>query len=290
MKTIQNCDLRFRFQCPKKWDALLPTSNPDVRGCEACARLVYFCKDEAQATEHAKQGHCIAVLAPIAGQPHRLPLAPDADEAGRALLEIDANLLCLIPRDVALKHQVLPLRRSGASLELAMANPSDLFAMDDVAFLTGFRVIPVSAPADSLREAILHHYEEQPEVLLGVMDTGPESEPEPEPEDKEDSSPVARLVRLILANATKKQVERVIFKGDDKSFSVWFERGDSSEEEMKPPRKLWPPVLARLKQITGMQGAPPGHLRAGEAREGAADFSVHLLAEDDLFYVILERV
>ncbi|MFL5330116.1 MAG: TIGR02996 domain-containing protein [Gemmataceae bacterium] len=58
---IENCELEFEFQCPKKWDQLAPTRDAFVRHCEACDRLVHFCSDINVAVAHAQNGECVAV-------------------------------------------------------------------------------------------------------------------------------------------------------------------------------------------------------------------------------------
>jgi uncharacterized protein (TIGR02996 family) len=58
---IENCELQFEFQCPKRWDKLRPTIRDDVRFCDACQQAVYFCRSVSEARDHAWQGHCVAV-------------------------------------------------------------------------------------------------------------------------------------------------------------------------------------------------------------------------------------
>jgi uncharacterized protein (TIGR02996 family) len=58
---VENCDLRFEFLCPRKWEELRPTEDAAVRSCDACKQNVYHCRSLREAREHARQGHCIAV-------------------------------------------------------------------------------------------------------------------------------------------------------------------------------------------------------------------------------------
>jgi uncharacterized protein (TIGR02996 family) len=58
---IENCESRFIFQCPERWDRLAPTKVAGVRFCEACRDRVYYCRSIKEAKEHATQGHCVAV-------------------------------------------------------------------------------------------------------------------------------------------------------------------------------------------------------------------------------------
>jgi uncharacterized protein (TIGR02996 family) len=58
---IENCDSRFLFKCPERWDNLAPTKVAAVRFCDACSERVYYCHTIEEAREHAKNGHCVAV-------------------------------------------------------------------------------------------------------------------------------------------------------------------------------------------------------------------------------------
>src|ERR1700754_4594089 len=74
------------------------------------------------------------------------------------LFSIDQSVLRLIPQEVAQKHSVLPLSKVGATLTLAMADPTNVFAMDDIKFMTGLNVEPVIASEASLQIAITKYY------------------------------------------------------------------------------------------------------------------------------------
>jgi len=73
--------------------------------------------------------------------------------------EADPTIIKIIPAETARKYQVLPLSRSGAVLTIAMADPTNVFAMDDIKFMTGFKVEPVVVPEHALEEAINRHYD-----------------------------------------------------------------------------------------------------------------------------------
>src|SRR5258705_11504091 len=72
--------------------------------------------------------------------------------------EIDPAVIKLIPSDTAQKYQILPLSRAGATLTIAMTDPTNVFAMDDIKFMTGYNVEPVVASESSLEEAIEKYY------------------------------------------------------------------------------------------------------------------------------------
>ncbi|HJU94257.1 MAG TPA: type IV-A pilus assembly ATPase PilB [Pyrinomonadaceae bacterium] len=85
------------------------------------------------------------------------------------LFSIDPSVLSLIPQEVAQKHSVLPLSRVGATLTLAMVDPTNVFAMDDVKFMTGLNVEPVVVAEGSVQQAIAKYYGTSREIELASM-------------------------------------------------------------------------------------------------------------------------
>src|SRR5262250_1524022 len=87
------------------------------------------------------------------------------------LFQIDDSVLRLIPQEVAQKHSVLPLSRVGATLTLAMVDPTNVFAMDDVKFMTGLNVEPVVVAEASIQQAIAKYYGTSREIELASVST-----------------------------------------------------------------------------------------------------------------------
>ena len=75
-----------------------------------------------------------------------------------AYFEVDPSVIKLIPVETARKYQILPLSRVGSSLTVAMVDPTNVFALDDIKFMTGFIIEPVVASESSIEEAIKKHY------------------------------------------------------------------------------------------------------------------------------------
>src|SRR5581483_188701 len=74
-------------------------------------------------------------------------------------IEIDPETLRLVPTAIALKYEILPVKRIGGTLTLAMADPTNVFALDDIAFMTNLQILPVVAPQAAIRKAIERYYE-----------------------------------------------------------------------------------------------------------------------------------
>src|ERR671921_1775830 len=82
------------------------------------------------------------------------------------LFDVDTPVIRLIPREVAEKYSVLPLSRVGATLTLAMVDPTNVFAMDDIKFMTGLNIEPVVVSEASVQEAISRYYSQSREIEL----------------------------------------------------------------------------------------------------------------------------
>src|SRR5580658_4366955 len=85
--------------------------------------------------------------------------------------EVDAAVVKLIPQDTAIRYQIVPLSRVGSTLTIAMTDPTNVFAMDDIKFMTGFNVEPVVASETAIAEAISKFYgaTQSEEELTKVM-------------------------------------------------------------------------------------------------------------------------
>src|SRR3954452_21523574 len=127
--------------------------------------------------------------------------------------EIDAAVVKLIPQETAKRYQILPLSRVGASLTIAMVDPTNVFAMDDIKFMTGFNIEPVVASETAIMEAIDKAYgasvsDENVDDLLASM--GDEADVELQSEQDEldlaeleksaDEAPIVKLVNIILTD------------------------------------------------------------------------------------------
>src|SRR6187549_2624528 len=91
--------------------------------------------------------------------------------------EIDAAIVKLVPAETAQRYQVIPLSRSGATLTIAMTDPTNVFAMDDIKFMTGYNVEPVVASEAAVLEAIQRYYPASTAARRAISITIASSEP-----------------------------------------------------------------------------------------------------------------
>jgi len=172
--------------------------------------------------------------------------------------DIDEEVLKLIPKATAEKHQVIPVNRAGSSLIIAMSDPSNIFAIDDIKFLTGYNVEVVVASEQAIKEAIERYYAEKgpsyEDLMQGFDDSEVslvESENESENvldlEKSAEDAPVVKLVNLILMDAIKKGASDIHVEPYEKDFRVRFRIDGVLYEVMKPPMKLRSAIISRLK-------------------------------------------
>ena len=176
--------------------------------------------------------------------------------------EIDPAVVKLIPYETAKRYQILPLSRVGASLTIAMVDPTNVFAMDDIKFMTGFNIEPVVASESSIIEGIDKAYgtskeEELESVMQSMNDLGEGTDVEVQNEEQElelkelekaaDEAPIVKLVNLVLTDAVKRGASDIHMEPYEKEFRVRFRIDGVLQLIMNPPLKLKDAITSRLK-------------------------------------------
>ncbi len=205
--------------------------------------------------------------------------------------EIDQEVIRLVPREVAEKHQVIPVNRAGASLIVAMADPSNIFAIDDLKFLTGYNIEPVIASETAIMTAVDRYYNAGPsyeEVMAGFDESEIEFTGEEEDlnvlelEKASEDAPVVRLVNMVLLNAIKKGASDIHIEPYEKKLRIRYRIDGVLVEEMTPPLKLKNAIASRMKIMSQLDIAERRlpqdgriKLKLGKGRE--MDFRVSVL-------------
>jgi type IV pilus assembly protein PilB len=175
--------------------------------------------------------------------------------------EVDPAVVKLIPQETAVRYQIVPLSRVGSTLTIAMTDPTNVFAMDDIKFMTGFNVEPVVASESAIAEAIRKFYGEVQSVqeLDKVMKdlAGDETDLELAAEETEmdlaslekaaEEAPIIKLVNLILTDALKRGASDIHIEPYEKEFRVRFRVDGVLATVMQPPIKLKDAITSRLK-------------------------------------------
>jgi type IV pilus assembly protein PilB len=175
--------------------------------------------------------------------------------------EIDASVIKLISGDVARKYNILPVNKTGATITIAMADPTNVFAMDDIKFMTGYNVEPVVASELGIKAAIDNYYGTTASLeLKKVMEDLQQAETadlevlEEEEDmdvsalaDSAEEAPVVKLCNLILTDAIKRGASDIHIEPYEKEFRVRFRIDGILYEIMNPPLKLKDAMTSRMK-------------------------------------------
>ena len=200
------------------------------------------------------------------------------------LFNIDDSVIRLIPQEVAQKYSVLPLSRVGATLTLAMVDPTNVFAMDDIKFMTGLNIEPVVVAEASIQQAIAKHYGSSREielasvatdvaveglngnlshadlVSLGSLDFDHEtlaSEVEVFEDNEEidlsslarmsEDAPVVRLVNVLMVDALRRGASDIHVEPYEKELRIRFRIDGVLYDVMHPPLKMRDALISRIK-------------------------------------------
>ncbi|HEY5838103.1 MAG TPA: type IV-A pilus assembly ATPase PilB [Pyrinomonadaceae bacterium] len=198
------------------------------------------------------------------------------------LFDIDDSVLRLIPQEVAQKYSVLPLSRVGATLTLAMVDPTNVFAMDDIKFMTGLNVEPVVVAEASVQHAISKYYSTTREIELASVtaevapngngfsdadlvsldtldfDHSSMTEEVDVLEDNEEidisslarmseDAPVVRLVNVLLVDALRRGASDIHVEPYEKELRIRFRIDGVLYDVMHPPLKMRDALISRIK-------------------------------------------
>jgi type IV pilus assembly protein PilB len=185
-------------------------------------------------------------------QYYRLPLVDIRQ------IKIDPAVIKQIPMEVVQKYRVIPVKRVGNRLTVAMEDPSDVFAIDDIKFMTGYEIEPVLASPSAIGEGMDTYYDsanEFQDVLSGLdedtnLDFVEEAEEDfnaAEMSSAVEEAPVVKLVNLILAEAIRKGASDIHIEAYEKKFRVRYRIDGALYEVMSPPMRLRAALTSRIK-------------------------------------------
>ncbi len=204
--------------------------------------------------------------------------------------DIDEEVIELIPKDVSQKHRCIPINRAGSSLIVAMSDPSNIYAIDDLKFLTGYNIEVVVASEVAIEEAFHRYYDKvnYDEVMEGFdeeeIDFGDEEDDVNvvDLEKASNDAPVVRLVNAVLISAIKKRASDIHVEPYEKKLRVRYRVDGVLYEEMAPPLRLKNALVSRLKIMSSLDIAERRlpqdgriKLKLGKGRE--MDFRVSVL-------------
>jgi len=183
-------------------------------------------------------------------------------------LDIDPEVLKLVPEQISRKYEVLPIKRQGNQLTLAMADPTNVFALDDVGFMTNLQVVPVVASQAAIRAAIDRSYDSKGGEIADIVSEmeGAAADVELVEGDEEvsakvdvfelkesaDEAPVVRLINMILVDAIRRGASDIHLEPYEKVFRVRFRVDGVLHEIMTPPKRLEAALTSRVKIMASL--------------------------------------
>ena len=210
--------------------------------------------------------------------------------------EADPKLVKLIPADLAVKNLVLPLKRDGRLLTVAMADPTNFAVIDDLKFITRYDIQPVIAGEFTLRNAIEKLYESsdlQMSALLEAIEAEGDEETEVVEQKEEETSaaalaamvddaPVVKLINGILTDAVKRGASDIHFECFEHDIRVRYRIDGELAEIMKPPKKMQAALVSRFKILAQLNIAErrvpqDGRIKLRMGKKKVVDFRVSTL-------------
>jgi type IV pilus assembly protein PilB len=164
---------------------------------------------------------------------------------------LDAAASGYIDERLARRYGVAPVRfEDDNTLVVAMVDPQNLVALQDLEIITGFTIRPAIASAEDIYAAIAKIYRDRPDIGEATMDEGDFKELEAEPADIRDASeeaPIVKLVNSVIAQSVDDGASDIHFEPQAKELLIRFRIDGVLHEIMSVPRRMQPAVLSRLK-------------------------------------------
>ena len=206
-------------------------------------------------------------------------------------IEVDLDVVRAVDQKLINKHRVLPLVKRGQRLFLAIADPTNLQAIDDIKFQTSLRIDPVVVEQDKLEDQINRALEAVDTSMAGLGDdddfdlenlevTGEEEEQDEGVRDDVEDAPVVRFVNKVLLDAIKRGASDIHFEPYEKYFRVRTRLDGVLSEVARPPAVLTNKVCARIKVMSRMDIAErrvpqDGRIKMRLSKNRAIDFRVN---------------
>src|SRR3970282_900384 len=217
--------------------------------------------------------------------------------------EVMPEVLKFIPRESAVKHSLIPINRSGGTLVVAMSDPSNIFAIDELKFATGHNIEVVVASEDSIKNAIERHYGDRKnerakihieetggsideimgEIEYFITELGKTEEMEVDDLAKaSEEAPVIRLVNHILVNAIRQGASDIHIEPYEKDYRVRYRIDGILYDTMRPPFKIKNAISSRVKIMSNLDIAErrlpqDGRIKLRLGQRGAMEYRVSVI-------------
>ncbi len=159
---------------------------------------------------------------------------------------IEQDTVKILPKDIAKRHQVMPIRTEDNQLLVAMADPMDYFAIEELRISTGYQIIPAIATKDELQQTINKFYDLQDSVAEAMEDFLPADALE-EAEITDEDSPVVRLVNQIITSAVGQHASDIHFDPQETELKIRYRVDGILRAERTLPKSIQNMLIARIK-------------------------------------------
>lgn len=159
---------------------------------------------------------------------------------------IEQDTVKILPKDIAKRHQVMPIRTEENQLLVAMADPMDYFAIEELRISTGYQIIPAIATKDELQQTINKFYDLQDSVAEAMEDFLPADALE-EAEITDEDSPVVRLVNQIITSAVGQHASDIHFDPQETELKIRYRVDGILRAERTLPKSIQNMLIARIK-------------------------------------------
>ena len=176
--------------------------------------------------------------------------------------EVDPRILRLLPPDLATRHLVLPLKREGRTLTVAMVDPGNVGLLEDLKFLTRYDVFPVLAGEFTLRTLIERYYDTGDQQLKDLLrdvegladdvEVLEEREDEAATQAQIDDAPVVKLINGLLTDAVRRGASDIHIEPFEHELRVRYRIDGALQEVMKPPLKMKAALTSRVKILSSL--------------------------------------
>ncbi|MBC7171771.1 MAG: type II secretion system protein GspE, partial [Polyangiaceae bacterium] len=209
--------------------------------------------EEALATASDKGVSLTAVLLATRAVEEAILVKALADEIGMSFIgridpsKVPEELIEAVPINFARQHRLLPIGRSDGAIKVAVANPLDPFALDDLRALLGERVIAVAAPSEAIDDAINRVYERKDETALADSAGNDEEEELQDLIDMTDEAPVIRWVNNLFYTAVRERASDIHIEPTDEKVVVRYRIDGSLVPRKEANRGFLPSIVSRVK-------------------------------------------
>ncbi|OZM57868.1 type II secretion system protein GspE [Lottiidibacillus patelloidae] len=164
---------------------------------------------------------------------------------------INENILALVSKEFAKRNLIMPFKKEGQKLHVAMADPMDYYSIDDLRLSTGFQIEPAIATKDDISRAITKYYA-MDDSIDELFEDMPEEQPDEGEEIDVNDSPVVRIVNQILTSAVEQKASDIHFDPQERHLAVRFRVDGILQTEKKLPKHMQNVITARIKIMANL--------------------------------------